>query len=275
MPPTIHIPGQPRISKHLKHDDVLWRYVDTAKFLDFLENNTLFFCRADNFNDKFEGAFTPTLREEIENSYRANSIDYTYAQSKQLKLRMRQTVFINCWHKDQDDSAAMWALYGKSECSVALTTTVGRLAECLTKANLHHDLAIEKVEYIKHWRDPKIDVAPYARVFAYKTKAYQHEKEVRVLLDRPLNEFDSEMPAGGIPIKFDHDSLMRSIVIAPEAPLWFDQLVRRARQNTAFRCLSVGRSSRQTRFDRGPWLTLVDGSGDRSLTRLKLRILIA
>jgi len=121
----------------------------------------------------------------------------------------------------------MWALYGKSECSVALTTTVGRLAECLTKANLPYDLAIERVEYIKHWRDPKIDIAPYARVFAYKTKAYQHEKEVRVLLDRSLNEFDSEMPAG-IPIAVDHNSLLRSIVIAPEAPTWFDQLVRRA-----------------------------------------------
>ncbi|MFM0640035.1 hypothetical protein PQQ63_25405 [Paraburkholderia metrosideri] len=224
MPTTIHIPGQPRINEHLKHDDVLWRYVDAAKFLDFLENSTLFFCRADNFSDKFESAFTPTLRGEIENSYLANRINFTYAQFKQ---RMRQTVFINCWHKDQDDSAAMWALYGKSECSVALTTMVGRLAECLTKVNLPHDLAIEKVEYIKHWRDPKIDIAPYARVFAYKTKAYQHEKEVRVLLDRSLNEFDAEMPAGGMSIKVDHNSLLRSIVIAPEAPAWFDQLVRR------------------------------------------------
>jgi hypothetical protein len=224
MPPTIHIPGQPRISKRLRRDDVLWRYVDAAKFLDFLENRTLFFCRADGFSDKFEGAFTPTLREEIENSYRDNGIEYTYAQFKQ---RMRQTVFINCWHKDHDDSAAMWALYGKSECSVALTTTVGRLAECLTNANLPYDLAIEKVEYIKHWRDPKVDFAPYARVFAYKTKAYQHEKEVRVLLDRSIDEFDAEMPAGGMPIEVDHNSLLRSIVIAPEAPAWFDQLVRR------------------------------------------------
>lgn len=223
MPPTIHIPGKPRISPQLKHDDVLWRYVDAAKFLDFLENGTLFFCRADNFSDKFEGAFTPTLRKEIEDSYLANGIDFTYAQFKQ---RMRQTVFVSCWHRDQDDSAAMWALYGKSECSVALTTTVGRLADCLAKAKLPHDLAIEKVEYIKHWRDPKIDITPYARVFAYKTKAYQHEKEVRVLLDRSLNEFEAEMPAGGMPVEVDCISLLRSIVIAPEAPAWFDKLVR-------------------------------------------------
>jgi hypothetical protein len=223
MPTTIHIPGIARINPQLNRSDVLWRYVDTAKFLDFLESRTLFFCRADSFSDKFEGAFTPSLKREIEASYLKNSIDFTYEKFKQ---RMRQTVFINCWHKDRDDSAAMWALYGLSKYSVALTTTVGKLKDCLDKGANAYDLAIEKVEYIKHWRDPKIDIAPYARVFAYKTKAYQYEKEVRVLLDRSLNEFDEEIPAHGMSIGVDPSLLVRSIVIAPEAPPWFDQLVR-------------------------------------------------
>ena len=194
------------------------------KFFDFSENTSLFFCRADHFDDKFEGAFTPSLRDQIEASYIENKIPYTYAQFKET---MRNHVFLNCWHRDRDDSAAMWALYGKSACSVAITTTVGRLAGCLLKANLPYDLAIEKVEYIKHWRDPKIDVMPYARIFAYKTRAYEHEKEVRVLLDRSINEFDVNMPAGGMPIKVDAAALLRSIVIAPEAPAWFEQLIRK------------------------------------------------
>lgn len=224
MPPTIHVPGKPRISPLLNVDDVLWRYVDAAKFFDFLENTSLFFCRADHFEDKFEGAFTPSLRDQIEASYIENEISYTYAQFKET---MRSHVFVNCWHRDRDDSAAMWALYGKSACSVAFTTTVGRLAQCLLNADLPYDLAVEKVEYIKHWRDPTIDVMPYARIFTYKTKAYEHEKEVRVLLDRSICEFDSDMPAGGMPIRVDAAALLRSIVIAPEAPAWFEQLIRK------------------------------------------------
>jgi len=224
MPPTLHIPGKPRISAKLSRDDVLWRYVDAAEYFDFLENSTLFFCRADKFSDKFEGAFTPTLRQQIMQSYSENKIDYTY---EKFKRRMRETVFINCWHRDRDDSAAMWALYGKSDCAVALTTTVGMLSETLSEKVLPYDLAIEKVEYIKHWRDPKIDITPYARVFAYKTKAYEHEKEVRVLLDRSLNEFDAEISETGMPISVNPSKLLRSVVIAPEAPAWFDKLVRR------------------------------------------------
>lgn len=214
----------PRISAKLSRDDVLWRYVDAAKFFDFLENSTLFFCRADKFSDKFEGAFTPTLRQQIVESYSANTIDYTY---EKFKRRMRETVFINCWHRDRDDSAAMWALYGKSACAVALTTTIGRLSDSLSERTLPYDLAIEKVEYIKHWRDPSIDITPYARVFAYKTKAYEHEKEVRVLLDRSLTEFDAEISEAGMPISVDPGTLLRSVVIAPEAPEWFEELVRR------------------------------------------------
>lgn len=225
MPSVIHIPGRPRISALLQPADVLWRYVDAAKFFDFLENSTLFFCRADKFADKFEGAFTPSLKQQIETSYQENKIDFTYAK---FKRRMRETVFINCWHRNRDDSAAMWALYGKSDCAVALTTTVGQLARALEEQDLPWDLAIEKVEYVKHWRDPSLDIAPYARVFAYKTKAYEHEREVRVLLDRSLNEFNGEMPESGMVVNVNPATLLRSVVLAPEAPKWFQQLVRKA-----------------------------------------------
>lgn len=173
---------EPRINGDLRQDTVLWRYLDAAKLFDFFENSTLFFCRADHFSDKFEGAFTPSLRQQISDAYARGEIDYTY---EQFKRRMRESVFINCWHRSQDDSAAMWALYGKSECAVALTTTVGQLAGALKGVETEHDISIERVEYVKHWSDPKLDVSPdYARIFAYKTKAYEYEKEVRVIIDR-------------------------------------------------------------------------------------------
>ncbi|WP_156116573.1 hypothetical protein [Massilia sp. 9096] len=108
--PDIVIDGQ------LRRDTVLWRYLDAAKLFDFFANSTLFFCRADRFSDKFEGAFTPTLRQQISDSYARGEIDYTY---EQFKRRMRESVFINCWHRSQDDSAAMWALYGSRRCATA------------------------------------------------------------------------------------------------------------------------------------------------------------
>jgi hypothetical protein len=151
---------------------------------------------------------------------------------------MRESVFVNCWHRSQDDSAAMWALYGKSDCAVALTTTVGQLANALEAAGHEHAPWIARVEYVKHWSDPKLDVQPdYARVFAYKTKAYEYEKEVRVIIDRTKDRRDcaADGPRAGlalvqpgIVVPVDAARLLRSIVIAPDAPPWFEKLVRQS-----------------------------------------------
>jgi hypothetical protein len=231
--------GQPAISGQMGHapmrepmrrDTVLWRYLDAAKLFDFFENSTLFFCRADHFSDKFEGAFTPSLREQVSAAHARGEIDYDYAE---FKRRMRESVFINCWHRNQDDSAAMWALYGKSDCAVALTTTVGQLAD--TAAGIaEHAISIARVEYVKHWSDPKLDVSPdYTRVFAYKTKAYEYEKEVRVIIDRTGHAPAPAAP--GIVVPVAADRLLRSIVIAPDAPPWFEQLVRQSARRYGIR----------------------------------------
>jgi len=218
-PAILPIKGEPHLSAGLGLKDVLWRYLDAAKLLDFLHNQRLFMCRGDQFSDKFEGAFTESLKHAIEKSYKDNNIKFSYEEFKQ---RIRERVFVNCWHRSADDSMAMWSLYGSSECSVAITTTVGKLRQSLHEQHLPHLVSIERVEYVKHWRDPKLDISPYSRVFAYKTKAYEFEKEVRVLIDRSVDEFDADVPETGMAVKVSLQTLLRSIVIAPEAPPWFD-----------------------------------------------------
>ena len=214
------------IDDQLRPDTVLWRYLDAAKLFDFFENSTLFFCRADHFRDKFEGAFTPSLRQQISDAYARGEIDYNY---EQFKRRMRESVFINCWHRSQDDSAAMWALYGKSDCAVALTTTVGQLAATLENVEEDHEISIARVEYVKHWSDPKLDVSPdFTRIFTYKTKAYEYEKEVRVIIDRTGHALVPELLQTGLVVPIDVRALLRSIVIAPDAPPWFEKLVRQS-----------------------------------------------
>lgn len=224
--------GDRRGGELLRRDTVLWRYLDAAKLFDFFENSTLFFCRADHFSDKFEGAFTPSLRAQISAAHARGEIDYDY---EQFKRRMRESVFINCWHRNQDDSAAMWALYGKSECAVALTTTVGQLADTVA-AIAEHKITIARVDYVKHWSDPKLDVSPdYTRIFAYKTKAYEYEKEVRVIIDRTRDAPPPDLGQPGIVVPIDAGRLLRSIVIAPDAPPWFESLVRQSARRYGIR----------------------------------------
>jgi hypothetical protein len=218
----VFIKGRPVLDDDLDEKEVLWRYVDTAKFLDFLLNQRLFFPRGDTFPDKFEGAFTAPLKQKISDSFATEGIDSTY---EEFKLRLRQRVFLNCWHASVDDSMAMWSIYGRSANSVAITTTVGRLRDCLAAANIRHLVAIKRVRYIKHWRNPKIEIRPYSNVFAYKVKAYDFEKEVRVIIDRFSAEYDSPMLETGMYIPIASKKLIRSIVVAPEAPTWYLDIV--------------------------------------------------
>lgn len=219
----IIVQGKPKVSGDLNDKTVLWRYLDAAKYLDFLHNNTLYFSRGDQFEDKYEGSFTQSVKRAIERSYKENKIDFTFDE---FKKRLRERVYLNCWHASSDDSMAMWSLYGRSATAVAITTTVKKLRETIANAKLPYNIYISRVRYVKHWRDPELKIRPYSNVFAYKVMAYEFEKEVRVIVDRFHDEFESAVVDEGFVAPVSHKTLLRSVVISPEAPTWYHDLVK-------------------------------------------------
>jgi hypothetical protein len=218
----VRMKGKPVVDPELTDDMILWRYLDTAKYLDFLRGRDLFFCRGDQFEDKYEGSFTSSIKHAIEQAYQKNHIAMAY---EEFKKRLRERVFVNCWHKSPNDSMAMWQLYGKTNLAVAVTTTVEKLKEELERVQPKHFLSIKKVTYVKYWRDPELDIKPYSNVFAYKVMAYDFEKEVRVIIDRFDDEFENPVEEKGMRVKVHPSRLLRSVVIMPEAPEWYAQLI--------------------------------------------------
>lgn len=216
------IPGVPRIDPQLSNDQVLWRYMDLPSCLSVFASRAIHFRRGDCFSDKHEGAFTLSVKQKIESSIAKHTLQTSYSEFKE---KLRQRVFISCWHASIDDSMAMWALYGKGALSIAVTTTVDQLAAELRKAKIPHPLAIEKVKYIKHWRNPKISISPYSNVFKYKVKAYAFEKEVRVIIDRMDQDWDEVVTEDGMSVQVTPQNLIRSIVVSPDAPEWFHSVV--------------------------------------------------
>lgn len=212
----------PQIDKSLHESIPLWRYLDMAKFLDLLENRTLHFSQADKFGDKFEGAFTKSTKHAIEQAFQQQNSNLTF---EQFKERLKKRVFVNCWCGNGDDSMAMWNLYGRSTAAVAITTTVGQLATAL-KVPFPYLSEIKEVRYVKHWRDPELQYNPYSNVFAYKVKAYEYEKEVRVIIDRYSENIEDSMLPSSMAVPVVLSKLIRSIVIHPEAQGWFESLIR-------------------------------------------------
>ncbi len=214
LPTSVLVPGIVRLDPRLKDNSVLWRYLDVGRLLDLLRTRSLYFVRGDQLEDKFEGALTNSIREAIQKAYKDNNIEFTYGE---FKRRLRERVFLNCWHMSPDDSMAMWRIYGRSTSAVAITTTVSRLRNAIDSANIPHPLASAKIRYVKHWRNLKLIIKPYSNVFAYKVKAYDFEKEVRVIIDRYAENYDGQIAETGMSVKVPLGKLLRSNVVAPES----------------------------------------------------------
>lgn len=118
---------------------------------------------------------------------------------------------------------ALWQLYGGAASSVAVTSTIDKLLA----AAFHWEetVSIHKVRYIDHFKSPNMAVGTGGGVdlLQFKHDAYAYENEVRLIVSRPktwkTNETGIRLPLG------DLNKVIRSVVVAPEAPSWFFELV--------------------------------------------------
>jgi hypothetical protein len=132
-------------------DTVLWRYMAFNRLQQFLENEQLWFARLDQFDDPLEGTLTdgeisfdpptdghpPQLRD---------------ATADPISQMMRHTAYVQCWRMGTE-SVAMWDLYGRTQDSVAVTTTVGQLKQQFSKDT--RSVYMAEVEYVD-WSEPRI-----------------------------------------------------------------------------------------------------------------------
>ena len=89
-------------------DAVLWRYMDFTKFVSLLEKQALFFARADKLEDPFEG-YLPGMNRAAARRFHEGHPDQLQTMFNRMKECPR-FMLINCWHKGDHESAAMWKL---------------------------------------------------------------------------------------------------------------------------------------------------------------------
>lgn len=223
--------------KRVEPSTVLWRYVDLAKFLQMLEEKSLFFSRADKFDDPFEGASglasrQPEWDEFYLNFYRdavrtpppggitpTEDVVERTAQRLLTSLRQsaaheRRTTFVSCWHANSGESEALWRLYcPMGSTGVAIRTTADRLLRALAPST---QIKLGHVQYI----DFRTSFAGlYDRIF-WKRKSLSHEAEVRAVCTGNLSDEWS-----GLPVAVNLPTLIESIVPSPFAPAWFPTLL--------------------------------------------------
>lgn len=213
----------------------LWRYMDFSKFIDILENNSLFFTRADKFEDKFEGSYPKGNKIEWEKRQRGkyddNFKEFINWQSLVIK-KLRKYTCISCWHANEFESDAMWKLYSQSNEAIAIQSSFGRLKKSFDDES--KNVYIGKVNYIDYDKECINESCLYNFVLN-KRKSFIHEQEVRAVvgladftqIKRPNCDLKETPPDFGVNINVNLEELVEKIYISPLAPKWFADLVKK------------------------------------------------
>jgi hypothetical protein len=186
----------------------IWRYLDFTKYVDLVSTGELFFCRSDCVGDPFEGSYPEKHLERRMEEIRHTARDFAAEASMYVIAGSdyRKYVFLNCWHMNEYESAALWRLYLKSDEGIAIQTTRDRLSSAfLGGQDAVWSVPLHYIDYVND--DPPIPtrMAP----FRYKRKSFEHEKEIRAIVY-----------AGAL-------SKISPVVLARSSPPWSPRLQRR------------------------------------------------
>ena len=222
-----------------KNETVLWRFMDFTKFISLISTQTLFFTRADRFEDPFEGAKGVKKNKNKWNKHYLGFFEQAYKnppegvnfnksdseikkEAKRLLKELdnggksdKQRTFINCWHENPFESEAMWKLYTINMTEgIAIQTTYGKLYQALGR---NPSISIGRVNYI----DYSQQFAGINESFWFKRKSFEHEKEVRAI----YKDFKAENEYG-IPMKVNVGTLIHTMYLSPTAQDWFVKVVK-------------------------------------------------
>lgn len=207
-------------------NEQIWRYMDFTKLISIINSQSLFFTRADKFNDPFEGSMSAQNVKMRHIVYNGQIPTEQMEKLSNYRRELRRFMLINCWHMNDHESDAMWKLYLQSNEGIAIQSTFERLKNCFSKTA--ERIYIGKVlysDYDKEW----IAEDNLMRPFLHKRKSFEHEKEVRAILYKdpksPIAE-QADVCDIGIDITVDLAILVENIYISPLAQKWFFDLVK-------------------------------------------------
>jgi hypothetical protein len=195
----------------------IWRYVDFARLMSMLVTRSLFFCRSDLLDDRFEGSMSRANLLEMEQAQPELSANAREQLVNRRRADARRT-FINSWTMGRYESVALWRLYVGDRDGVAIRSSFGRLAHSFEAEP--RPVHVGAVHYIDYETDPIPDDYPL-RPFLYKRTSFDFERELRAVM--PASP-DEEPP--GVFAACELATLVSAIRVSPASGRWFAPLVR-------------------------------------------------
>lgn len=200
---TMHV-DHPSFKAPPNPDGKIWQYMDLAQFVSMLRRKQLFFVKANQLRNPYEGAMpqynnsnnSPKPSSEYEEKVRGfqapgkpqSNHHLTKTMPENLKRQFqiyREIVLVNGWHCNEYESAAMWQLYSQENAGIAIQSTASRLNECFE--NKTQDMVwIGKVDYLDYSKELE-DEWNLFKAFVIKRKSFEYENEIRAITFLPAD----------------------------------------------------------------------------------------
>jgi hypothetical protein len=222
--------------------------MDFTKLVSLLHRRALYFTNLERLSefDAFEGLYTrrnleyenylqhlsyEEIPEERKTFYPDKASYEAYLNNlpryREFAKGQRRITYVNCWHENLYESAAMWKTYLKSNEGIAIQSTVDRLKDSIRKYEAF-DVLIGEVIYVD-FNNFAIPPANMLAPFLYKRQSFEYEHELRALIwSGQKDKMDLSNPENappGLSIATDLDILIEKIYAAPRAEKWFVELL--------------------------------------------------
>lgn len=207
-------------------NSTVWRYMNSWKFEQLLNDSSLFFPNANKLTDQYEVAVPSSVisrkRKELEASgLKGRDLEEEMASFYWNTNPMKDLVLINCWSVNPHENYALWKIYlGGEKNGVAIKSTVSKLKKSVELGgdSFPEEFFIGKVKYKKHL---EYDELSRLSVITTKKPFYEFEKELRIfILNYPLSEGGKIPPydiSVGRNVKVDLKTLINQVYISPFA----------------------------------------------------------
>ncbi len=235
----------------------IWRYMDFTKFVSMLARRSLYFVSLKKISeqDPFEGLLPDTYFtfrswetvEDIPESERwrltlhprpgetlLQTIKYGIEDFARLVFIFRKVTYVNCWHINNFDLAAMWSVYASRGSGIAITSSYDFL-----QASLHSDkvLFAGKIIYSNYSKDTIDTQNNVLAATLRKRQSFDFEREFRIVFwdDSSLKnsseskaiarELETVVAPDGREFPCDLATLINEIYVSPKSEDWFLKLV--------------------------------------------------
>jgi len=200
-------------------NETLWRYCTVERFEWTIGKRQMYFAAADQFVDPFEGAVAVQTNTPPP--------DPRYADMEHADrafFRLKRLTKLNCWHRAEFESDAMWQLYAGQSKGIAICSTPDRMRRSFQPFRLRPDYGVEElwggpVRYVDLTQIRMRQVGMLERFF-FKHRAFEWEREFRLAISmRSAEEFGVLVPEQGIEVAVDLEIMIDHIVSGLRFPL--------------------------------------------------------